>query len=233
MIPIKHKIVALLPMKAHSARIPQKNFRLFSGKPLFRWILDTLLSIDHINQVVINTDARNILLDNGLTPGPKILLRDRPKDLCGDFVSMNKIIENDIASVDAQIYLMTHVTNPLLSAATIQRALATYEQELDGGHCDSLFTVNRFQSRFYRQDGSAVNHNPAELIRTQDLEPWFEENSNLYLFTKGSFARTEARIGLHPLLFVTPRLESLDIDDQDGWNMAELIAKATMGGSTP
>ena len=55
------KIVALLPLKAHSERIPGKNFKPLAGKPLFRWILDTLLGIDAIDRVVINTDAQHEL----------------------------------------------------------------------------------------------------------------------------------------------------------------------------
>ena len=94
------------------------------------------------------------------------------------------------------------------------------------GQADSLFTVNKFQTRFYRTDGSAVNHDPNNLIRTQDLEPWFEENSNLYLFSRDSFAATNARIGRRPVMFETPRSESADIDDQEGWDIAEIMARA-------
>ncbi len=86
-----------------------------------------------------------------------------------------------------------------------------------------MFAVNKFQTRFYREDGSAINHDPNNLIRTQDLEPWYEENSNLYIFSAASFARTNARIGAKPQMFVTTRSESLDIDDQEGWDMAEAV----------
>jgi CMP-N-acetylneuraminic acid synthetase len=222
---MNHKLVALLPMKAHSARVKGKNFRLFAGKPLFRWILDSLLAIPEIERVVINTDAREILAENGLVDTDRILIRDRKPEICGDFVSMNKVLSDDIANVASDVYLMTHTTNPLLSSLTIARALLAFEKARAGGNADSLFTVNRFQTRFYRADGSAVNHDPSNLIRTQDLEPWFEENSNLYLFTSEGFARTSARIGRHPVMFETPRIESADIDDQEGWDIAEILAQ--------
>lgn len=221
----QYDCVALLPMKAHSARVPGKNFRDFAGKPLFRWILDTLLQIDEIDLVVINTDARGVLAEHDLESGDRVLIRDRKPELCGDFVSMNKVLKDDVDCIAAKTYLMTHVTNPLLKTETIRRALHKYEAALGEGRGDSLFSVNRFQTRFYRQDASPINHDPANLIRTQDLEPWFEENSNLYIFSPGSFAATHARIGQKPVLFETPRLESFDIDDQDGWNLAELVAR--------
>jgi len=81
------------------------------------------------------------------------------------------------------------------------------------------------QTRFYRADGSAVNHDPNVLLRTQDLEPWFEENSNLYVFSRDSFAATDARIGRRPLVFETGKLESIDIDDQADWDLALLAAQ--------
>ena len=89
----KFKTVALLPMKANSERVKGKNFREFCGKPLFRWMLDTLLEVDEIDTVVINTDARHILADNGLVDRPRVMIRDRKPEICGDFVSMNRVID--------------------------------------------------------------------------------------------------------------------------------------------
>jgi CMP-N-acetylneuraminic acid synthetase len=215
-------------MKAHSARVSGKNFRSFAGKPLFRWILDTLLTIEEIDQVVINTDARAILAEHGLTDSVRVLIRDRKPEICGDFVSMNLVLGDDVANVSADVYLMTHTTNPLLGAATLRDALNAFNEARQAGKADSLLSVNKFQTRFYRADASPVNHDPMNLIRTQDLEPWFEENSNLYLFTKESFAKTGARIGERPMLFETPRSESADIDDQEGWDLAETLAKARL-----
>jgi len=225
-----YRTVALLPMKAHSARVSGKNFRHFAGKPLFRWILDTLLEVSEIDKIVINTDARDILAANGLVDTARILIRDRRPEICGDFVSMNLVLADDVAAVDSGAYLMTHTTNPLLGAQSIRGALAAYHAGIAADTCDSLFTVNKFQTRFYRSDVSAVNHDPANLIRTQDLEPWFEENSNLYLFNRESFAATKARIGRKPAMFETPRRESADIDDQEGWDIAEAMAKAKLNG---
>jgi len=127
---------------------------------------------------------------------------------------------------------MTHTINPLLSSATLRKALQQFLAAKSNGSADSLFTVNRFQPRFYRQDGSAVNHDPNHLMRTQDLEPWYEENSNLYIFTSDSFAATQARIGRQPLMYETPRLESIDIDDSVDWQLAEAIAQYLLSSST-
>ncbi len=215
-------------MKANSQRVKGKNFRDFCGKPLFQWILDSLLAVEAIDEVIINTDARDILAENGLVDTDRVTIRDRKPEICGDDVSMNLVIQDDVEYVDADIYLMTHTTNPLLSPETIQRALAEFDSVSGDGRADSLFTVNKIQTRFYRADGSAVNHDPDNLIPTQNLEPWYEENSNLYIFTRESFAKTQARIGAKPTMMVTPPFESSDIDTPADWEMAVVAAQYFM-----
>ena len=217
-------IAALLPMKANSERVVGKNFRDFCGKPLYQWILDTLLSVQEIDKVIINTDAKTLLEDPKLTANPRVLLRPRPKEICGDLVSMNLVIADDLKGTAFDHYVMTHSTNPILSAKTIRAAMDLYFSKLGSGY-DSLFTVNRHQTRFYGQKGEPINHDPNNLVRTQDLAPWFEENSNLYIFSKSSFAKTNARIGAQPVLFEMTRLESVDIDDADSWKFAEAVQR--------
>lgn len=219
------KTVALLPMKANSERVKGKNFRPLAGKPLFKWILDALLECSEIDLVVINTDAREILAENGLSESERVVIRDRKPELVGDFTSMNLILEDDINAVKADRYIMTHTTNPLLQSNTISAALSEYTDAVDRGVGDSLFGVTKFQTRFYRADGSAINHDPDNLIRTQDLEPWYEENSCVYVFNAASFAATNARIGKKPILFEIPKLQAIDIDEKEDWFLANAVAK--------
>lgn len=228
------RTVALLPMKAHSARVTSKNFRPIAGKPLFRWILDMLASVPEIDQIVINTDARVILSENGLNTGDykgKVLIRDRKPEISGDMVSMNRVLEDDIRAVPANTYVMTHTTNPLLRTETVSRMLETFHAASDH---DSLFSVNKHQTRFYTPEGAPINHDPANLIRTQDLPPYLEENSVFYIFTGDSFACTGARIGERARMFETPFLESVDIDEPYDWFIAEsLLLRLAAGEALP
>lgn len=219
------KVVALMPLKANSERVKGKNFRDFGGKPLFSWMLGTLKSVSAIDAVVINTDAREILAENGFIECERVIVRDRSAKICGDFVSMNAIIDDDIQNIDADIYLMTHTTNPLLSKNSIEAAISQFKTALESGEADSLFTVNKVQERFYDADVNALNHDPNNLIRTQDLKPWYQENSNLYLFTKESFSQTKARIGKKPMMLETAPYESTDIDTPDDWELAEIMVE--------
>lgn len=224
-------------MKAHSARVTSKNFRTIAGKPLFLWVLDALAATPEVGRIVINTDARAILADNGLKDGDyggKVTIRDRKPEICGDFVSMNLVLGDDIANVPSDYYLMTHTTNPLLSVKTIRATIARFTGAEQKGEADSLFTVTRHQTRFYTPQGAPLNHDPANLIRTQDLPPYLEENSVCYLFTGESFAKTGARIGAKPILYETPALESVDIDEKSDWFIAEsLLMRVAAGEELP
>ena len=138
------RVVALLPMKAHSARVKSKNFATFAGKPLYQWMLSKLVAMDELDAIYINTDAHAELSAAGFdtfeTRG-KVTLRKRPDEICGDHVSMNLIIADDLAHVDADTFVMTHTTNPLLSTDTVRRALAVYSEAVAAGTGDSLFTA--------------------------------------------------------------------------------------------
>ncbi|GIV34003.1 MAG: hypothetical protein KatS3mg031_1538 [Chitinophagales bacterium] len=214
-------LTALLPMKGHSERVPNKNLKLFAGRPLYHHVMRTLLGCPAITRIVINTDSAAIAEDVK-RHFPETLIIERPEAIRGDMVPMNKIIAHDIAVTGGTHFVQTHSTNPLLKPQTLQSAIDFYFSHLH--EYDSLFSVTRLQTRLYWQDGRPVNHNPNALIRTQDLPVIYEENSNFYLFSATSFRQNdENRIGRKPFLFETPKLESLDIDEPHDFELAEMI----------
>jgi CMP-N-acetylneuraminic acid synthetase len=216
-------IIALLPMKAHSERVPNKNIKNFHGKPLYHAVLTALLQSAHIERVIINTDS-NIIKKDAARHFERVEIIDRPKELKDDLVPMNDIIAHDLSRTDGEHFLQTHSTNPLLHHQTIDRAIETYFENLE--KYDSLFSVTRLQTRLYWKDGSPINHNLKELLRTQDLPPVFEENSNIYLFSRHSFVNaSNSRIGQKPQLFEIDKLEAVDIDVPADWEIAEVLYK--------
>lgn len=217
------KVIALLPMKAHSERVPNKNFRIFGDKPLYHHILQVLESSELVEHVLINTDS-DCITNDVKKKFSKVTIINRPLELRGDFVPMNKIIEHDIKLVKDEHFLQTHSTNPLLSKNTLEKAIVQYF-EIMPNH-DSLFSVTKIQNRFFWESGLPVNHNPKKLDRTQDLSPLFEENSSIYLFSRTSFTTSNNnRIGLKPKMFNMKKLEAMDIDDEEDWKIAEALYK--------
>jgi CMP-N-acetylneuraminic acid synthetase len=215
------KLNALLPMKENSDRLPNKNIKLFAGKPLYHCIIKCLVKSEYIDKIVINTDSHHIAKD-AQRHFESIQIVNRPEEIQGDFVSMNEIIAYDLERLDGEHFLQTHSTNPLLRLETIDQAIEVYFNSLN--KFDSVFSVTRMHTRLYSSDGKPVNHNPQQLLRTQDLPPVFEENSNFYIFSKTSFINAgKNRIGLKPQMFETNKLESIDINEHEDFELAEVL----------
>lgn len=216
------KIAALIPMRHESERVQGKNYRLFAGRPLYHYIIDTLIKCPLISEIMIDTDSP-VIMEDAKANFPSVHLIKRPQHLCAGETPMNEVLLHDVTQVDADWYLQTHSTNPLLRKETITEAINTFMGALP--KYDSLFSVTKVQSRFWHKDGKPINHNPEELLRTQDLPPIFEENSNIYIFSRNNLERRHNRIGKSPLLFEIGRLESIDIDEEPDFLIAEMLYK--------
>jgi CMP-N-acetylneuraminic acid synthetase len=213
-------IAALVPMRHHSQRVRGKNFRPLAGKPLFHHIIGSLLACPELTQVVVDTDSQPIM--EGLQQHfPTVTILERPGHLRGDAVSMNEILVYDTLQVEADYYLQTHTTNPLLRPSTISRAIQSLLENTP--EYDSLFSVTRRQVRLWDQLGRAINHNPAILLQTQDLPPVYEENSCFYIFTRQNLIDRLNRLGVRPYMFEMDAAEAWDIDEELDFSIAEFL----------
>jgi CMP-N-acetylneuraminic acid synthetase len=217
---MKPRIIALVPMRHHSERVPGKNYRELAGKPLFHHILTTLGSVPELDDILVNTDSPDIL--EGLAQHfPDVKTISRPEHLRGDGVPMNEILIHDTGVIEADYYLQTHSTNPLLRAETISAAIQTFLSSLP--EYDSLFGVTRLHTRLWDQLGRPVNHNPNVLLRTQDLPPIYEENSCMYLFSRPLLIARRNRLGERPLMFEIPSIQAWDIDEELDFTVADTL----------
>lgn len=219
------RTVALVPMRHSSERVRGKNFRLLGGRPLFHHVIGMLLECPAVSDVIIDTDS-DLIRDDARHSFPSVTLLERPEALAGGEVPMNDVLLNDVRQVPADVYLQTHSTNPFLTSASVMGAIEAFA---DGHVHDSLFSVTKLQTRLWQADGAAINHDPARLVRTQDLVPVFEENSCIYLFTRASLERDGNRIGRKPLMFEIPAREALDIDDEWDFRTAEALMRVREG----
>lgn len=218
------KVIALVPMKEQSERIPLKNIKKFVNKPLLCHIIQTLQDSDYVKKVVVNTDSeaiRNIIKKYFSNT---VQFINRPKHLCGNYVSMNKIIGYDLGVLRGEHFLQTHATNPLLKKETIDDAIRTYFSLL-GQDVDSIVSVTCHNGRFYTCQGAPINHSPKNLLRTQDTLPIYEENSNIYIFSRESFKKRNNRIGGKPFFYKMNKLEAVDIDYEEDFKLSELLCK--------
>ena len=108
-----------------------------------------------------------------------------------------------------------------MRSETITSAIKTFFSRLP--KYDSLFSVTPIQTRFWDAQTRPINHDSSLLLRTQDLPPIFEENSNIYIFNRPNLESTQNRIGKKPLMFEIDPLESWDIDEEIDFRIAEYL----------
>lgn len=222
----KKIVAALVPMRHHSQRVPGKNYRPLAGKPLYQHIIETLLAVPEINTIMVDTDSEPVM--NGLhTDFPQVKIIQRPENLRAPEIPMNEILAYDTAQVEADFYIQTHSTNPLLKAETISAAINGFLSKYPT--FDSMLSVTRLQTRLWDSLTRPINHNPAILLQTQDLPPIYEENSCFYLFNRQNLLARRNRLGERPLMYEIPRLEAIDIDEEADFVIADMLMQKRLG----
>jgi N-acylneuraminate cytidylyltransferase len=219
---VTRAISAFIPLKGHSARVPGKNLRDFNGRPLFHAIVETLQIADRVGTIYIDTDSADIAYSAAALDD--VIVVDRRPDLVGDEVSVNMLIAEFLHTHDDADLIQTHATNPLLRAATVDTAIDEYSSD---SSISSLFAVTRYQARFYDRNLAAINHDPAELIPTQSLDPLFMENSNFYIFSRNGFLENDRRLTDATRMFEIDPLEAIDIDEEADFAFAAAVARAS------
>jgi CMP-N-acetylneuraminic acid synthetase len=222
----KFKIVALVPMRHSSERVPGKNYRDFAGKPLFFHIVESLSQSKLINSIVIDTDSKSII-ELVKQNFPQLIILERPDHLKDGSVPMNDVLLNITNQVPADFYLQTHSTNPIMSAKTIDAGINSFIDNYP--MYDSLFSVTKKKVRYWDVLARPINHNQNILLRTQDLPPIYEENSCMYIFSKEILMNKHNRIGDRPYLFEMDEIEAQDIDVELNFKVAEFLYKEIKG----
>ena len=123
--------------------------------------------------------------------------------------------------MQADIYVLAHATSPFIRPATIEEAVA----RVQSGECDSAFSAERIQT-FAWYGGRPLNYSLTHVPRTQELEPVYAETSAFFVFGRDVWCKHHRRIGEHPYVAVTDRIESTDIDNPDDFTLAEAIVAA-------
>ena len=123
------RIVALVPMRHHSQRVPGKNYRSLGGKPLFHHVIQSLLAVPEVSEVVVDTDSPEV--KSGLQAFfPEVRIIDRTEDLRADDIAMHEILLHDTSQIPAHRILHRHRTNPLLKPETITKAIQSFLENL-------------------------------------------------------------------------------------------------------
>lgn len=210
------KIVAFVPIKLNSQRLPHKNLLPIAGRPLCYYICRTLTNIKGIDETYVYCSDPKV---TDYVPKDVTFLK-RDAYLDGDLVKGKEIYERFIAEVDADIYILAHTTSPFIKRESIEHAL---EKVTNEGY-DSAFSAERKQT-FCWYKGKPINYDLEDVPRTQDMEPVWVETSAFFIFKKEIFVEHGRRIGFHPYIQEVSGMETVDIDTREDYDFAVSMAE--------
>lgn len=209
------KVVSFIPIKLNNQRLPGKNLMELNGKPLCEYIFDTINKVDLIDEKYVYCSDKSIT--NYIPAGLTFLERDSCLD--GYQVKGLEIIDRFVNDVDADIYILTHVTQPFTKPESIKRAL---EKVLYDGY-DSAFSCVCIQDYCW-YEGKPFNYDMQDIVTTQNLEPIYMETGAFFIFRKEVFTKYHQRIGKKPYMYVIDQIEAVDIDTAEDFEFARVVA---------
>lgn len=214
------KVVSFIPIKLNNQRLPGKNLMDLDGRPLCDYIFETVKQVDTIAKKYVYCSDEQI--KEYIPDGLSFLKRDPYLD--GFQVKGLEIIDYFIKDVDADIYVLTHVTQPFTKPESIKNAL---DKVLHEGY-DSAFSCTCIQDYCWYK-GKPFNYDMKDIVTTQNLEPVYMETGAFFIFRKEVFTKLHQRIGENPYMAVIDQFEAVDIDTADDFELAKVVAQYLKG----
>lgn len=210
------RVVALVPIKLNSQRLPHKNILPIAGHPLCWHVCNTLAKITEIDEVYVYCSDKDVI--NYLPEGVTLKLRNKKLD--ENHVKGFEIYNSFISEVDADIYVLAHTTSPFIKKSSIENAL----RRVIEGENDSAFSAEKFQT-FAWYNNKTINYDLNDVPRTQDILPVWIETSAFYIFKKEIFEKHNRRIGFKPYIQEVKGIEVVDIDEKEDYDYACNLSK--------
>ena len=199
-------VLAVIPARAGSKGIPNKNIRIIGGHPLIYYSIKNALSSSYITDVVISTDSDNVRII-GKQMGAKVKWRDA--SLCGDAVTLDAVIADAISNDKKWDYIITmQPTSPTLRVETLDAAIKyAIDNELD----TVISAINAPHLSWGEKNGKKVP-NYTERLNRQYLPPCYME-TGAFVISKANVVTPDTRIGDKVDIFEIPEDESQDVDN--------------------
>lgn len=213
------KVVSFIPIKLNNQRLPGKNTMMLNGRPMCDYLFETISKIDGIDEkyVYCSDEAIKPYIAPYEPNGLKFLKRDSYLD--GFQVKGLEIIDYFVKDVDADIYVLTHVTQPFTKGSSISNAL----EKVLSGEYDSAFSAVKLQDYMW-MNGKPFNYDMKNIVRTQDLDPIFMETGAFFIFRKEVFTELGQRIGNKPYIYEIDQFEAVDVDTAEDFEFAKAVA---------
>jgi CMP-N-acetylneuraminic acid synthetase len=214
------KIVCFVPIKLKSQRLPDKMLLPLGNCFLFQHIFNTLNDVK--KELIENQEVEIYCYCSDesikdLLPENVIFLK-RDSKLDRDETKGIEIYKSFCDQIEADVYMLCHATSPFIKSKSIIEGLNKIIHE---GY-DSAMSVSKIQT-FCWYDNKTLNYELTNVVRTQDIKPIYWETSAFYIFESDILKTHNRRVGFKPYLVTTDRIESIDIDEKEDYDLAKSI----------
>ena len=220
-------VIAFLPCRAGSQRVPHKNTRPFADRPdgLLGIKLEQLLGCAAIDEVILSTnDAAVIAIAEPWLRAHRGRMRldRRPDHLCASSTRTDDVVGYVPSIIPEGDVLWTHVTSPFFGAEDYAAAIAAYRAARGAGTHDSLLGVTELKTFIWNGAGQPINYDRAQekWPRTQTLTPLYEVNSAIFIAPVAVYRACDDRVGERPLLYSIPKDKTVDVDWEEDFVIA-------------
>ena len=198
------KILAVIPARAGSKGIPNKNIRLVAGRPLVYYSIKNAQMSEYITDVVVTTDSPEVrIIATQMGVGHKW----RDERLCGDAVTLDAVVADAIPEGQWDYIVTMQPTSPTLKVETLDSAI---KYAIDNDLDTLISAINKPHLSWGEKDGHKVPNYEKRLNR-QYLPPCYME-TGAFVISKRSVVTPETRIGSKVDVFELSESESQDVD---------------------
>jgi pseudaminic acid cytidylyltransferase len=225
-------VIAVIPARGGSKRIPRKNIKFFAGKPMIAYAIKAAQDSRLFDHIIVSTDSDEIA-EISLQHGAKIPFL-RPTELADDFTPTVPVIAHAIGACEQSGWNINSVCCIYPCVPFIQKNdLINAFSQLQKTTVDYVFPVSEFtssiQRAMYRSQSGVLSpvYPEFELTRTQDLEKTYHDAGQFYWGKKSAWLSNH-RIHSSALGISIPAWRVIDIDTPEDWVRAEIIFGSTV-----
>ena len=214
------KLTAIIPVRAGSQRVKNKNIKPFANTTLLDIKIETLKKVQGIDDIIVSSDSQEMLK---IAKEHDVNVHIRDEYFASNEVNNSDFMQNLSTIVDEGHIMYSPCTSPLLSSETITEIVSKYKNN----KLRNIVTVTT-QKHHMWLDGKPLNYDPSNAPNSQDLPDIYSINYGCCILSKDDLYKHK-NVVVEPTFHITNEIESIDIDTEFDFIIAEFVYRMTHG----
>lgn len=216
------KVTAVIPVRAGSTRVKNKNIRPFADSSLLEIKIEQLKAIPEIDMIIVSSDSEEMLK---IAEEHEVIAKKRPLEYCDEKSRTFNDVVRYIASeeVDTEVMMWVPCVCPMVSSEKIKEGIELYKKQQAGELQGNGVCTARLIKEYLYGDKGPVNFSVEHHVKSQDLPNWHYITNGFFIAKREEMIEWGFVYGPQPLFCEVNQFECLDIDDQADFELAEIV----------